>query len=595
MAFNPNATKDILHLREMILRHREALLVYRNKRFRAIQLIVGKHYGQYGTRDKQPVNLLELMKLIFEMHLVPSDPRVGVTAPNAPQLKPDAANFEVKLNQDILDIKLGDTLREAAGEAIVAPLAIVKVGLEDIGTETLQGFTVHMSRPFVELVDFDDFVCDMGARRFRDVSYIGNKYRVPYDVARHDPNYDRRAREMLRPTGWASTTHEGGEESVREIGAGQRLHEDDELEPSVNLWDQWIPSTNQLITMEVDGGPRPLRVLDWDGPDGGPYHRLWFERVPGNLMPLSVVATGRDLHELVNHLYVKVNRQAEREKSIGIVPSGAEPDAKKIMDASDGDVVSVSTGAFNEQRFGGPDQATTIYAMQAREEFSRLMGNLDALGGLSPQSETLGQDELLHQSSAKRMAMMQGRMLGFTRGICEHLAWYIWTDDTRQEWLTRRVPGTNVDVQFEWSAETRKGDYLDYNFRIEPYSMQYRSPSQKLSALLGVFERVVAPYALQLEQQGIAINFEALLREIAKQADLPELNDILMFAGDAGQVAGPVHGSAPSGSPAVKRSINERVNTPGATPQGQNQILTQLMAGQRLQTGQAASLGRATG
>ena len=78
----------------------------------------------------------------------------------------------------------------------------------------------------------------------------------------------------------------------------------------------------------------------------------------------------------------------------------AEGKTKRITrTANDGEVILVNdANSLKEMRFGGPDQANLAFAIHAKATHSEIAGNLQTLGGLSPQADTLGQEQLLNQS-----------------------------------------------------------------------------------------------------------------------------------------------------------------------------------------------------
>lgn len=54
----------------------------------------------------------------------------------------------------------------------------------------------------------------------------------------------------------------------------------------------------------------PIRIVDWEGPESGPFCILGFSEVPDQTMPLAPAATWYDLHNMINVLYRKMRRQA---------------------------------------------------------------------------------------------------------------------------------------------------------------------------------------------------------------------------------------------------------------------------------------------
>jgi len=329
---------------------------------------------------------------------------------------------------------------------------------------------------------------------------------------------------------------------------------------------------------------------------------LTFEDVPDNIMPLPPALLWLDQHELANSLFNKVGRQALRQKKVGTYAGGDVDDASAINASQDGDMFKCNDpSAVKELVFGGADQTAFAMTVQLKDQFSWFAGNLDSLGGLGPQSETVGQDKLIAENSSKRIAEMRDRVMDFASWIVNGIAYYLWTDPLIQIPLVYKIPGSGMEVPMEFNADTKTGEFLDYNIKITPYSLQYETPSQKLMTLMQVWERVILPMAPLLETQGIMPNMDGFLRTIAKYTNMTELEDILIFTNPpTTPEEGPVSGSPGKGTggshertlaPVTKR-ITERINRPGATRGGKDAALVQTLMGGNPQASERAQISR---
>lgn len=89
---------------------------------------------------------------------------------------------------------------------------------------------------------------------------------------------------------------------------------------------------------------------------------------------------------------------------------------------------------------------------------SYIAGNLDVLGGLSAQSDTLGQDRILNQSANQRINDMQSRVYSFTTKVIEALGWYVWNDPTLERNLEKNTNAGRTK-SFVFKADDKEGDY----------------------------------------------------------------------------------------------------------------------------------------
>jgi hypothetical protein len=566
-------------LREAVDWSSRQLETPRKKRLEAIRQYVGSHYSDFGSDKRVPTNFLELAVLIYSRQLAARAPRVIVTAKNR-ELRPHAKTMEIALNQIPDEIDLGDTLHRAVVEALFS-YAVVKVG---ITPSSLSVLGHNYGEPFADIVSIDNYFLDMSAKTRKAIQFEGDDYWLPVEDARKLFN-----KQAIEPDKHANISDQGSEQaqsvSVEDSGS---VYKD-----RVYLRDVYLPRENKVVTYGVIS-KEMYAVVDWDGPEHSPYHYLGFSDVPGNLLPLPPVSLWRDLHELGNNLFRRLGRQAEGKKSVAAFAGGNEESVEALKKAQDGDGIRYNGSKPETITVGGIDAPTLAFYLQLRDLFSYFAGNLDMLGGLSPMSDTVGQDKLLSEAANTRMKFMADKTMDFAKGIFKALAWYEWTDPVRVRQVTKTVKGTDLSVTRKWSAETREGDFLDYNFNIDVFSMQDDSPSTKLQKIGSSLERFIFPVMDGVMQQGGQIDFKRLVEIISDLGNVPELNDIVVFAEPPNEPA-VVGNSNPGGGaakPAHTTRTYERVNRPGATRAGKDDVMSRLLMGGKVQGAEAAALGR---
>jgi len=558
------------------------LVVPRNKRIEAIQQFVGYHYAQHGTDRTNPTNLLELAITIYVGRLAARAPRVMVST-GVDHLKPYARYMEIALNQVPDEIDLGRTIRQTVVEAIFG-LGVVKVGLCEGGT-TFQDHDA--GRAFADLVTLDDYFCDMSAKSRKTVQFEGNDYWLSLDDARG--LYEGQGSD-IEPDDH-TVTGDQGEQRAESVSAeeGADLYRD-----KVWMRDVWLPDTQQVLTYGVKS-KKVFRVVPWDGPEHGPYYTLSFADVPGNLLPLPPVALWMDLHVMANTVFRKLGRQAEAKKTVAAFAGGNEKSVDALRSASDGDGIRYDGPKPEMIAVGGIDQATLAFFLQTRDLFSYFAGNLDSLGGLSPMAETAKQDQLLSEAANARLDRMADETIEFVGALFKAVAWYEWTDPVRQRIIQKPMEGTDIVLQRVWSEETREGDFLDYNFEIDAYSMQGDTPALRLQKISQALQQFIFPLLPLIQAQGGQINVPKLLETIARLGNIDELRELVIFSEPipGGQQEG---GEAqPSYKPAETVRTYERINRPGATRHGKDDVLTRLLMGGGVQQSEAASLARPAG
>ncbi len=545
---------------------------FRDHRRLAIRQFVGVHYGIEGASKKVPLNYLELAISIYRRLLAPRIPKVLWTT-QIPQLRSEALTAEYAANELLKEMEFGRVLQEWTTDALFS-LGILKLGLEPTGPTDLSG------QPFAETVSLDDFVYDTGSNSKADAQFLGNRYFLPIDHARNLFN------SALEPS---EGPHDNSSDiRSSHISTGQEAQDPSESRwlDTIELWDMWLPWSKQLVTFQCDN-PKPIRIMDWKGPDNGPFYFLAYEDVPDNFMPLPPVANLIDLHMLANLLFRKLANQATNAKNVIAYAEGHEADARRLQESSDLDLIRMDDpNSITPFKTGELDKAMAALTIQLRDMFSYQAGNLDLLGGLSAQSDTLGQDKLLNATASERLREMQDRTLIAVTKVTEDIGEYLWTDKGKTRTLLHQIG--QFEVELEFGPNNRKGDLSDYLIEVAPYSLQTRSPAERLQTIQSLFQTIILPMAPQMEQQGLTPDIPLLMDLIARYSDTPEIRDIVTGI-DSSSLAGGQHAREGRQSPVTTRT-NVRENRPGSTQGGRDDVIAKAFLGAGLSGSEAGSL-----
>lgn len=586
MAKKRNAEIDLSRLSLAIQRARLQLRRFRSERREAVRQYVGSHWSEEGTAEKVPVNLISLYISIIGRNLIAKNPRVMLSTFQKPH-KPTVAAMQQWANKEIENMHLQETLQRVVLDALFS-VGIAKVALATPAESAHMAWTLPAGAPFIERVDLDDFVYDMHARDFSEVTFMGHRYRVPLDAVRDSKLYTKQ-RKDLAPSSDNLFNLEG-DERINVLGRGIYASDDQEFEDMVDLWEIYLPRHRLVLTLADDylTGPaagytnEALRTQAWLGPDGGPYHILGYMGVPGNAMPKGPIQDLLDLHELTNNLYRKLMRQAERQKEILAVQGGAMEDGSRIQDANDGEIVRMDNPERSIPRsFGAPNQQNFAMFMQAQELFKALAGNLDMLGGLSPQSKTLGQDKLLAQSASGGVSDMQDRTVNFTASVLKALCWYWHHDPFKVMQTTHTLPGLpGMQMQRQVSPHQRqKVSFQDLEVQVDPYSMQHSTPQTRLAGLNEIVQRIIAPMMQLLQQQGVAFDVNAYLKKVADYMNMPDLPEIVTMQEPPTPDTQTQGGEQPGMPSQTERTYNRTDTGTGRTEKGNNMDLMNRMMG----------------
>jgi len=537
----------------------EKLRPYRRSRALFLRQYAGPYFaGAAGgaasraTGAAEPLNTIYSVVSVILPHLVSSNPRAMIRTPQ-PSLRETAEVFALAWNHVAARIDLGRSLRTVVSDALfgagimktgLAPGAPLK-GLEDSDG----GSHLHdAGEVFADPVDLDDYVIDPFARRREEAAFEGDRYRADRAWLLESGLYDRAA-VLALPAAGAGDGAPGGGDSLRAISP---------LADEVELIDLWLPREGVVVTLPA-GEPasaRYLREAPWDGPRRGPYELLGFHWVAGSPLPVPPVALWYDLHVLINKLARKQARAADRQKDLVLFDDRAGEEAGRLRDAFDGEMVGVqSVDRYRQVSFGAEHPETYQHLAFLFEQLSRVAGNVDLLGGLAPMSNTLGQDELLFNSASVRVEDMRSQVCEFVKHVGTKLAWFLWHDplvdlplsrisDLRfqisevgsatdnaspaRAGASKSGADATAEVPLRFSAATRKGEWLDYHFDVEPHSMNPDSPTRKYRRVLDWVRNVVLPTAPMAAEQGLKLDVARLARLTGSLLNIEEAGEIFV-------------------------------------------------------------------
>jgi hypothetical protein len=210
-----------------------------------------------------------------------------------------------------------------------------------------------------------------------------------------------------------------------------------------------------------------------------------------------------------------------------------------------------------------------------------MAGNLDMMGGLSPQSHTLGQDELLAQSASGAISDKQDDVLKMTSAVCKALGWYFWHHPLQVMRSKFTIPGVpDISTTQHITPDQRAQipwDQLELN--VDPYSLRHQTPQQRLQSMQQLFQSLILPTQQIWMQQGISMDWNAVFTQIGEWMDMPQLAEWLTVQDPIQPGSQGDGGGDALGMPAQTNRTYTRVNRPGQTSQGAANTQIQALLG----------------
>jgi hypothetical protein len=305
-----------------------------------------------------------------------------------------------------------------------------------------------------------------------------------------------------------------------------------------------------------------------------------------------------DLHELSNRVFRKLGRQAERQKTLTVVQSGAEEDGRRVGMADDGDIIRADRPeSTKEISYGGVDQNSLAFMVQLRQMFSYLGGNLDTMGGLGKAADTVGQEKLISQSASTKISDMQATVSTAVVQVVTALAKYLYHDPVASPRIYKKIPNTQITVKADFGPEMREIDFIDYEIDIAPYSMQSRSPAERVQTVSQTVANFILPMAQNLQNMGLTLDMPEFINIVAKYSNTPELQDIVRSMTpaeedrlkEASEMMGATKAGAMSPTQTTRKYVRENVAAGMSNP-ARDDAMTRMLMGAGNQQSEAEQM-----
>ena len=473
-------------------------------------------YFDNAPRTKRPVNLVSrAMKVLVPM-LVSNNPKAMLRT-RLLQLKPFAETLKLAINHLTEEIKLNEILREVVIDSLTC-FGITKTGLAPGGdmVEDAYGYLHDAGQLFVERVDPTDYVFDVSAKNRETMDFEGNWYTVPRSYLTNSgefQNFDKvRRYEFDKKEDTRKISHSA-------LGSSRI----ETIRPYVRVCDVWLPSSGIIITIAEKGqGDKPLRIIEWAGPEEGPYDLLSYWNFPESIIPIPPLYDSIDLHYMINTMLRKMGRQANRNKKIVLYERSAEGDAEAVRKSADGEVIGVdNVDRLKEIEISNVNDQAYQWVEWLKNNWSEQSHNANLIGGLEAGADTLGQEQMLLANASAPLEDMINQVHNHARAIMRKLAFWIWTDPLIDIAVTKRAKGLE-ELEVHFDEEAKEGDFLQYNIDIEPYSMQRVSPMIRSRRIMELVTGVILPTADLAIQQGDILQISKLVKALAKDLDLTD-------------------------------------------------------------------------
>lgn len=525
------------------------LASFRKTRLMFIRNYVGQYYdaerGEIGT---EPLNLIFNAIRTFVPTVVMVNPKHNVH-PRYLAYQQYAEMLSLALTQQNKQLKIKNIYRRAIVDALFT-LGILKTGLaESDSLYAIEDDRIDTGEIYTDVVDFDNLVIDPRSRdyRFADAQFLGDKITVPRQTLLDSSLYDNSIVEKLPAVNYTGQMKQAAELSMR----GIRGFNPSDLQDEVEIIELWMPDAHTVLTIPGDksfSSQNFLRTEDYYGPDTGPYTFLTLTPpVPGNPLPVPAVGIWNDLHVLANRMAKKIVDQAERQKDIVAYRPSSADDAQEALDAGDGEAIKMDDPeGLRTLSFGGQKNSNEVQLASLEGWFNMMAANPNQTAGLSQIAGSATQSRILQGNASIGLEDMKGMVYDMAAEEGRKRAWYLHTDpfihlpligrETTPATYTMTQngpfvsqPATQQEVQIYLTPEARKGEFLDYNFTIEPESMGHKDEATRFAQGMD-FAVKILPATFQAAetaaQLGIPFSAKQFLLMMARDRGIDWMDEV---------------------------------------------------------------------
>lgn len=480
-----------------------------------------------GMEDILPI-MREAAKASAIM-LAANSPRVLVGSPYVDRLA-FAMHYEQAVNAYLKNMHSEEEFQAWAIDAHYS-MGVVKVYMADsvpVWTEASEW--MDPGRPYVQRIPRHHFIWDQAATRWQYADYMADRYLVAFDDVVSDSRFGSDIRKRMKELG---PTH--NEQIARAELWRPKRQDGNEYIPKLFLSDVFDRRAGSVKTYVVDAEMNILiddylAEIPWEGREEGPFHQLNLGPVPDKITPSSPAQNLELMANLANTLYRKLMRQAKAQRTLIKWPSQAHDDEiNAARDAEDMAHIRSDAPTVTE-RIGGPDQNNFSFFLNNLTQVDRFGGNMSMRLGLGQTADTASQDNLLAQGVSRAEGYDQQLFIKAVRGVVQEIGRLLFTSNSVNMPMTRDIaPGIVVDDPWKAAVEegSRLGEFTDYDLDVDPISMKYKSPEQKVMELDKYFGIVMQSAPVYM-QQGYMPDGLYYLKEAARLNNNSCIEKLLM-------------------------------------------------------------------
>lgn len=476
-------------------------------------------YYDAGYSREHLINLMDRGVFTIVPYLVEGNPKIMVESLPI-NYRSWAYTTQLALNFLIEKMNLAESVFIPAAINSMFGAGIVRTFTEFNRVFTIDDEVIKSGTPSIRVIDDVDYIGDIAAKSRVDYAFEGDVYKLPTEYARD--LFSKYADDIM-PDCKLSSDYAPEKISNGEYDINRLSLRDYTTFMDIYFYDEGVTKTIMPYGKKAEF----LHEVEEDGPGESPYDFLGYKFFPGTTYPIPPAWFWHDLDVSLNIVARTSREQAESQKDIIFIDSGAKDIGNKIKSAKNLDIIPLKdpVDSAHQISFGGMNPAAAPWMGFVEDNFNKAGGTAEVMRGGGAEADTLGQTKIIFQNASRIINNMHTRYQDFMTKIIKKLAWRVWTDPTVYVPVIKKIPGV-TELPEVFSQADKVGDFYDFIFKIVPYSTQRMSPEQKYQRLMQISSQWVLPTLQIAAQQGGEFDIPEATKRMAEYIGLDDFNQL---------------------------------------------------------------------
>jgi len=476
-------------------------------------------YYDAGYSREHLINLMDRGVFTIVPYLVEGNPKIMVESLPI-NYRSWAYTTQLALNFLIEKMNLAESVFIPAAINSMFGAGIVRTFTEFNRIFNIDDEVIKSGTPAIRVIDDVDYIGDIAAKSRADYAFEGDIYKLPTEYARE--LFSKYADDIM-PDCKLSSDYAPEKISNGEYDINRLSLRDYTTFMDIYFYDEGVTKT----IMPYGKEPCFLHEVEEDGPGDSPYDFLGYKFFPGTTYPIPPAWFWHDLDVSLNIVARTSREQAESQKDVIFIDSGAKDIGSKIKNAKNLDIIPLKDPVDSAKQisFGGMNPASAPWMAFCEGNFNKAGGTAEVMRGGGAEADTLGQEKMIFQNASRIINNMHTRYQDFMTKIIKKLAWRVWTDPTVYVPVIKKIPGV-AELPEVFSQADKVGDFYDFIFKVVPYSTQRMSPEQKYQRLMQISSQWILPTLQIAAQQGGEFDIPEATKRMAEYLGLDDFNQL---------------------------------------------------------------------